>query len=105
MNFIIIIKSTEISSLHWWREVNKITAVSFLKAKSGISMRSSTWITPTLLTFQSKTIDNPERLVNIFNNYFSTIGKENQAKIKNSYKNYTDYLTNENPNSFFLSPT
>ena len=28
-----------------------------------------------------------------------------QAKIKYSHKNYTDYLTNENPNSFFVSPT
>ena len=38
-----------------------------------------------------------------FNSYFSTIGKKTQAEIKYSYKNYTDYLTNKNPNSFFLS--
>ena len=73
--------------------------------KSIISMRRSSSITPALLTFQYETIDNPKRIANIFNNYFSTIGKKIQAKIKHSHKNYTDYLTKENPNSFFLSPT
>ena len=68
-------------------------------------MRSSSSITSTLLTFQNDTIDNPKRIANIFSSYFSTISKKTQAKIKYPYKNYTDYLTNENPNSFFLSPT
>ena len=67
--------------------------------KSIISMRSSSSITPTLLTFSN------ERIANIFNNYLSTIGKKTQAKIKYSRKNFIDYLTNENANSFFLSPT
>ena len=58
----------------------------------------------TLLTFQNENIDNPERIANIFNNYFSTIGEKIQAKIKHSRKKYTDYLTNENPDMFFLSP-
>ena len=44
--------------------------------KSIISMRSSSSIIPTLLTFQNETIDNPKRIPNIFNNYFSTIGKK-----------------------------
>ena len=73
--------------------------------KSIISIRSSSSITPTLLTFQNETIDNPKRIANIFNNYFSTIGEKTQAKIKCPHKNYTDFLTDENPNSFFLSPT
>ena len=73
--------------------------------KSIISLRSSSLITPTLLTFQNETSDNLKRITNIFNKYFSTISKNTQAKIKYSYKNYTDYLTNENPNSFFFSPT
>ena len=66
-------------------------------------MRSSSSVTPTLLTFQNETIDNPNRIKNISNNYFITVGKMSQAKIKYSYENYTDYFTN--PNSFFLSPT
>ena len=50
--------------------------------KSIISMRRSSSINPTLLTFQNETIDNPKRTANIFNNYFSTIGKKTHAKIK-----------------------
>ena len=73
--------------------------------KSIISMKSSFSNTPTLLTFQNENIDNPERIANIFNNYFSTIGEKTQAKIKHSHKKYTDYLSNENPDTFFLSPT
>ena len=72
--------------------------------KSIISMRSSSSVTPTLLTFQNETTDNLKRIASIFNNVFSTISKKTQAKIKYSYKKCIDYLTNENPNSFFLSP-
>ena len=48
--------------------------------KSIISMRSSSLITPILLTFQNKAINNSKWNVNIINNYFSTIGKKTQAK-------------------------
>ena len=68
-------------------------------------MKSSFSNTPILLTFQNENIDNPERIANIFNNYFSTIGEKTQAKVKHSHKKYTDYLSNENPDTFFLSPT
>ena len=69
--------------------------------KSIISMRSSSTNNLTLLTLQNETIDNSKRTANIFNNYFSTIGENTQAKIKYSHRNYTDYLTNENPKFFF----
>ena len=68
-------------------------------------MKSCSSNFPTLLTYQNENIDHPERIANIFNNYFSTVGKKARAKIKHSHKNYTDHLTNENPNSFFLSLT
>ena len=73
--------------------------------KSLISMRSSSSITPTLLTFQNETIDNSKKIANIFNNYFSTVDKKTQEKKKCSYENYTDYLTIKNPNSSFLLPS
>ena len=57
-----------------------------------------------LLTYQNDNVDNPERIANIFNNYFSTIGEETQAKVKHSHKHFTDYLINENPDSFSLLP-
>ena len=50
-------------------------------------------------------IDNLERIANIFNNYFNTIGEKTQAKINHSHKKYTDFLSNENPDTFFLSLT
>ena len=48
--------------------------------KSIISMRSSSSITPTLLTFQNETIDNPKRIANILNSYCSTIGEKTQTQ-------------------------
>ena len=43
-------------------------------------MKSSSSNYPTLLTYQDENIDNPERIVNIFNNYFSIIGEKTQIK-------------------------
>ena len=42
-------------------------------------MRSSLSITPTLLTFQNEAIDNPKRITNIFDNFFTTIGKKTKV--------------------------
>ena len=93
MNFIIIIKSTLKS--HLYTDEKKYTKLSqYFKSnltniknnwkgiKSIVSMKSSSSNTPILLTFQNETIYNPKRIANIFNNYPSTIGKKNQAKIK-----------------------
>ena len=84
MNLIIIVKFTEISSLmkrskqnycSKYFESNLINIKNTWKSiKSIISMRSSSSSTPTLLTSQNETIDNPKRVANIFNNYFITIG-------------------------------
>ena len=66
-------------------------------SKSTISMKSPSSNSPRLLTYQNENIDKTERIANIFNNYLSTTGEKTQVKIKHSHKNYTDYLTNENP--------
>ena len=79
---------------HTWKDI-----------KSIISMKNSSSNSATLLTYQNENIDNPERIANIFNNYFSTIGEKTQPKIKHLHKKYTDYLTDGNPDTFFLSPT
>ena len=70
--------------------------------KSILSMKSSSSNYQTLLTYQNENINNSEEIANIFNNYFSTIGEKTKAKTKYSHKNYTDFLINENPDSFFL---
>ena len=73
--------------------------------KSIISMKNSSSNSPMLIFHQNENIGNPERIANIFNNDFSTFDEKTQAKLKHSHKQYADYLTNENPDSFFLSPT
>ena len=70
-----------------------------------ISIKSSSPYSPRLLTYQNETIDNTKRISNIFSNYFSTISGKTQEKIKHSHTNYSDYFTDENPDSCFLSPT
>ena len=72
-----------------------------------ISIRSSSSITPTFyLLFKIKLLAIRKGL-QIFSTItlVYTIGEKTQAKIKYSHKRYTDYLTNENLNFFFLSPT
>ena len=69
-------------------------------SKYKLKFKTKPWITMALQNlFLSRTI------ANIFDNYFSTIGEKTQAKIKQLHKKYTDYLTNENPDTFFPSPT
>ena len=84
-----------------WMNDGQTELIFHADVNSRISSFSNT---PTLLNFQSENID-PEGIANIFNNYFSTISEKTQAKIKHSYKKSTDYLSNENPDTFFLSPT
>ena len=54
--------------------------------KSRISMKGSSSNSPMLLTYENNNVDNPERIANNFNNYFSTIGEKTQATIKLSRK-------------------
>ena len=44
--------------------------------KSIISMKSFSSNSPILLTYQNDNIDNSERIANISNNYFRTIGED-----------------------------
>ena len=53
-------------------------------------MKNSSSSFPILLTYQNGNIDNPERIANISNNYFSNIGEKTQEKVKHSHKKRTD---------------
>ena len=55
-----------------------------------ISTSPSSLHTPTVISFQNETIDNPKRIVNLFNKCFNTITKKIQAIISKIYENYTD---------------
>ena len=56
---------------------------------------------PNLLNFNNELTNDPLKIANVFNNYFSSIGEKTQSNIRFSDKNYTDYLHGENFNSFF----
>ena len=44
-------------------------------------------------------------MCNVFNNYFTSMDEETKSNIKLSPKHYTNYLSNTNTNTFFLTPT
>ena len=53
----------------------------------------------------SETVSNPKKIVNIFNDYFSTTVEETKAKVRFSNKSFDEFLQHRNKNSFFLRPT
>ena len=50
----------------------------------------------------NKTINNPIKIANNFNNHFTSIAEDNLVKPK---FNYCKYLSNPNKNSFYIKPT
>ena len=53
----------------------------------------------------NETVSNPKKIVNIFNDYFSTIAEKTKAKVRFSNKSFDEFLQHPNKNSFFLRPT
>ena len=52
------------------------------------------------------TVSNPKKIVNIFNDYFSTIAEKTNSKVRFSNKSFDDeFLQHPNENSFLLRPT
>ena len=60
---------------------------------------------PSSLLIDNKMISDPKTVANTFNNYFSSIAYNLQNKIRNPVKDFSSFLTDRNPNSFFLKPT
>jgi hypothetical protein len=60
---------------------------------------------PTSLIWGNKQYSSPIDIVNQFNDYFSSIGKELSNNISHSFKSFHDYLTSPNPHTFTLYPT
>ena len=57
------------------------------------------------IEFISRTITDPTVMCNVFNNCFTSMDEETKSNIKLSPKHYTNYLSNTNTNTFFLTPT
>ena len=55
--------------------------------------------------FNNRAITDPTAMSNVFNNYFTSIAEKTTSNIKFSPKHYSDYLSNTNTNTFFLTPT
>ena len=51
-----------------------------------------------------ETVTSPQKIANIFNDYFSTIARKTKAKIRFSNKSFDAFLQHTNENSLFLKP-
>ena len=72
--------------------------------KTIISIRNITTAIPHSIEFSNRTITDPTAMSNAFNNYFTSIAEKTKSNINFSPKHYTDYLSNINTNTFFLTP-
>ena len=79
-----------------WNNINN----TWKGIKTRITVKN---ITPKI--FHSRTISDPTAISNVFNNYFTSIAKKTKSNIIFSPKLYTDYLSNANTKTFFLTPT
>ena len=53
----------------------------------------------------NKTINNSTKIVNNFNNHFTSIAEKTEDNLVKSHFNYSKYLSNPNEQSFFIKPT
>ena len=70
-----------------------------------INVNSTMRSEPTSLLVNNELINEPNKIDNGFNNYFSTIANNLQSKIYHHGQDFTKYLNNRNQNNFFVSPT
>ena len=59
----------------------------------------------TSLLINNNLINDPTQVANEFNNYFSNIAKNLQAKIHSQGQDFNKYLGDKSKNTFFISPT
>ena len=69
-----------------------------------ISLKSSKSSSPISLSIGNNITSNPNTVANFFNDYFCSIADTIRAKIPYSHKNFKHFLSNPNPNSFFIHP-
>ena len=72
--------------------------------KSVIRINSSNRNQPSSLLVNNKLVSEPKLVAETFNEYFSTIAEKLQHKIKHAPKNFSSFLQNPNPYSFFIMP-
>ena len=72
---------------------------SIINTKSKNSIQSIS-----LLTANGETIQDPQKMANLFNNFFVSVSIQVCSEIPRTKKSPLDYLKNRNMNSFFISP-
>ena len=60
---------------------------------------------PHIVTINDQNENDPEKIADAFNDYFGNIAETTKKKIVKTDKSFSDYLTDNNQNSFFFSPT
>ena len=73
--------------------------------KTIISIKNITTTIPHSFGFNNRTITDPTAMSNVFNNYFTSIAEKTKSNVEFSPKHYTDYQSNANTKTFFLTPT
>ena len=70
-----------------------------------INIKNKNKTQPKSLIVNNKTITDPKKVSNTFNDYFSTIASNLQKKIHYYGKDFSKFLKDPNPVSFFIRPT
>ena len=86
--------------------VTRITLkITWKIIKTIILIKNITTTIPHSIEFNNRTITDPTAMSSVFNNYFTSIAEKTKSNIKVAPKHYADYLSNTDPNTFFLTPT
>ena len=85
----------------YWNNIRN----TWKRIKTIISIKNITTTIHHSIEFNNRTITDPTTMSKFSNNYFPSIAQKTKANIKFSPKHYTDYLSNTNTNTFFLTPT
>ena len=82
------------SSQALWSGINEII----------YSKKSSKTIPPSSVSVEGKTISDPQNIAVIFNNVFTSIGKNIHKKIFQTKKKFSNFLKDPITDTFFISP-
>ena len=104
-NIAILMKKSKQNCFTKYFETNIKNLKNTWKGIKSIILKNPASNSPDLLNFNIQLTNDPLKIANVFNNYFSSIGEKTRSKTRISNKNYTDYLHGENFNSFFITPT
>ena len=77
-----------------WEDIRKIINITTKESKEINCIQVS-----------NKTINNPIKIANNFNNHFTSIAEKIEDNLVKSKFNYSKYLSNPNEYSFFINPT